>query len=76
VSGDDTAASTPAFRVVRGHPTEEEVAALLVVLSSRAFAEPTTTTPPTASGWASYARGVRAPLLPGPGAWQASARPD
>ena len=76
MSGDDTPASTPAFRVVRGHPTEEEVAALLVVLSARASAVPTTTASSTTSGWASYARGVRAPLLPGPGAWQASARPD
>jgi hypothetical protein len=74
VTGDTPA---PAFRVVRGHPSEEEVAALLVVLSARATAEPTTTVPPTAaSGWASYARAVRAPLQPGPGAWLASARTD
>jgi hypothetical protein len=75
-TGDDTAAPAPAFRVVRGHPTEEEVAALLVVLSSRATAEPAPAAPPTPSGWASYARAVRAPLQPGPGAWLASARTD
>ena len=73
---DESAAATPAFRVVRGHPTEEEVAALLVVLSARATPEPTTTAAPTrTSGWASYARAIRAPLQPGPGAWEASARP-
>jgi hypothetical protein len=71
----DADAAAPVFRVVRGHPTEEEVAALLVVLSARATAEPTTAAPATASGWASYARAIRAPLQPGPGAWQASARP-
>jgi hypothetical protein len=78
VTADDTGTGdeAPAFRVVRGHPTEEEVAALLVVLSARAAAEPTTTLPATASGWASYARAVRAPLQPGPGAWLASARSD
>jgi Acyl-CoA carboxylase epsilon subunit len=74
VTGIDT--QVPAFRVLRGHPTEEEVAALLVVLAARATVEPTTTAPPTPSGWGSYARAVRAPLQPGPGAWLASARPD
>jgi hypothetical protein len=78
VTADDTGTGdvAPAFRVVRGHPTEEEVAALLVVLSALAAAEPTTTPPATDSGWASYARAVRAPLQPGPGAWLASARSD
>jgi hypothetical protein len=52
------------------------VAALLVVLSARTTTEPTTTVPPTASGWASYARAMHAPLQPGPGAWLASARTD
>jgi hypothetical protein len=75
-SAEDAAGSAPAFRVVRGHPTEEELAALLVVLSARAAAEPTPTAARTpASGWASYAQAVRAPLQPGPGAWRASARP-
>jgi hypothetical protein len=76
VTADDTPIPSPAFRVVRGHPTEAEVAALLVVLSARAAPEPTAAAPKTASGWASYARAIRAPLQPGPGAWQASARTD
>ena len=66
----------PAFRVVRGHPTEEEVAALLVVLAAQAPTEPATSAPPTPSEWASYARAMHAPLQPGPGAWLASARAD
>jgi hypothetical protein len=73
VSGTDDAAPAPAFRVVRGRPTEEEVAALLVVLTARASVQPPPPAPEV-SAWASYARAVGAPSIPGPGAWQASAR--
>jgi len=75
VSGDANAApAVPAFSVVRGRPTEEELAALVVVLAARATVEP----PPAASpvsGWSSYARALRTPPLPGPGAWRAATRP-
>jgi acyl-CoA carboxylase epsilon subunit len=74
VTGHD--AADPAFRVVRGRPTEEEIAALLVVLAAQAPTGRATGAPPTPSEWASYARAVRAPLHPGPGAWQASAHPS
>ena len=63
----------PALRVVRGNPTPEELAALVVALTAQPPAAPPAP-PPTTSGWADRARAVRAPLEPGPGAWQASAR--
>ncbi|MFL6064806.1 MAG: acyl-CoA carboxylase subunit epsilon [Friedmanniella sp.] len=72
MTGTDDLAPAPALRVVRGRPTEEEVAALLVVLTARAPAQPPPA--PEVSAWASYARAIGAPPLPGPGAWQASGR--
>ncbi|MVA76458.1 acyl-CoA carboxylase subunit epsilon [Auraticoccus sp. F435] len=64
-------APAPAIEVVAGDPTAEELAAVVVVLQSRAPAPP----PPPArpSAWAAPARRHRRPLVPGPGAWQASA---
>jgi hypothetical protein len=67
--------TAPAFRVVRGTPTAEELAALVGVLFSRRAvgpAEPPRTAP---SRWrASTLPGV--PMRPGPGAWRASALPS
>jgi hypothetical protein len=74
-AGPDAAEPTPEkrralFRVVRGEPTDEEVAALAVVLAAaagpRAAPVPTTT-----SRWSDPAARLRAPLRPGPGAWRA-----
>jgi hypothetical protein len=70
-----TAGSTPSFRFVHGRPTAEEIAAVVTVLSARAAAgsgAPEQDKPQ--SGWAAYWRGVRAPLRPGPGRWQAAVR--
>jgi hypothetical protein len=61
----------PLFRVVRGTPTAEEVAALVGVLLTR----PAQTVPVTpVSRWARSARPV-AGIRPGSGAWRASALP-
>ena len=61
------------LRVVRGQPTPEELAALVVVLSAQPPAE--VPAPPTRpSGWADRGSAIRAPLVPGPGAWRASGR--
>jgi len=63
----------PRLAVTRGDPTPEEVAALLAVLS--APPAPGAGVPEAdVSGWADRSRDVRGPLVPGPGAWQASAR--
>jgi hypothetical protein len=74
-TGDD--AATPEerralFRVVRGTPSDAELAALTVVLAAAALSsEPAAPTRP-ASVWAAPAARMRRPLQPGPGAWRTS----
>ena len=66
----------PVFRITRGNPTDEELAALVAVLTALAApAERPSSVPPPAGGWSAYWRAVRAPLSPGPDAWGASGRP-
>lgn len=60
------------FRVVRGEPTDEELAALTVTLTALASGEPPSTPHPR-STWT--APRLRAPLHPGPGAWRTSTWP-
>ena len=72
------AAATPEerralFRVVRGTPTDAELAALTVVLL--AAASPADPPPPEPSAWNDRATLMRRPLPVGPGAWRMSARP-
>jgi hypothetical protein len=59
------------FRVVRGEPTDAEVAALTVVLAAAASGggEPA---PVTRDAWSDPAARVRTPLTAGPGAWRAT----
>ena len=64
----------PVFSVVKGSPTDEELAALVAVLAlarRRSETEPDT----RPSGWSAYWRSVRAPIIPGPDAWRMSGRP-
>ena len=62
------------FRVVRGTPTDAELAALTVVLLAAASpAAPTP--PPEQSAWIDRAARMRRPLPVGPGAWRTSALP-
>ena len=63
------------FRVVRGEPTDEEVAALTVVLAAVAATPPTTTAPAARDRWSDPAARFHAPLHPGPGAWKTSTWP-
>jgi Acyl-CoA carboxylase epsilon subunit len=64
-----------AFRIVRGEPTDEEVAALTVVLAA-ATASATTTAPAAVRDrWSDPAGRLRVPLHPGPGAWKTSTWP-
>ncbi|MFD6099544.1 acyl-CoA carboxylase subunit epsilon [Nocardiopsis flavescens] len=74
-----SAQSTPPHLVVvRGEPTDEELAALTAVLAARAAAARAGARVPAApertSAWRDRARGLRAPLRPGPGAWRTSLR--
>jgi hypothetical protein len=61
------------FRVVKGDPTPEELAALTVVLAAASGGE--APAPKRRSLWGQPAAGIRRPLQPGPGAWRASALP-
>ena len=72
MTGDGPAA---AFSVVRGNPTEEELAALVTVLALRSRANVSAPERPS-SGWSAYWRSVRAPVTPGPNAWRMSGRPQ
>lgn len=63
------------FSVIKGNPTDEELAALVTVLALRSRARDTLpTTHP--SGWSAYWRSVRASATPGPDTWRMSGRPQ
>jgi len=64
----------PVLRVVRGAPSSQELAALVALVTARAVptGEPV---PRRVSAWREPARLVRQPVVPGPGAWRASAWP-
>jgi hypothetical protein len=66
----------PLFRVVKGSPTEEELAALIAVLALRRGTAAPSSPSPRESGWSAYWRSVRAPVQPGPEAWRMSAQPQ
>ncbi|MBV8539163.1 MAG: acyl-CoA carboxylase subunit epsilon [Pseudonocardiales bacterium] len=61
--------------IVRGEPSEEELAALVAVLATpadTAAAEP----PAPRGAWADPAHRLRTPVHPGPTAWRNSALPQ
>lgn len=65
------------FRVIRGEPTDAEVAALTVVLAAvAASASASAADPPTGAGtrsaWSEPAAQLRTPLTAGSGAWRTS----
>ncbi|WP_375423831.1 acyl-CoA carboxylase subunit epsilon [uncultured Friedmanniella sp.] len=66
--------SEPTLTINGGTASDEELVALLVALSTLAAPAEPLAAPPT-SRWADRARGIGAPLRPGPGAWVASGRP-
>ena len=68
----------PILRVVRGDPTEEEIAALITVIAARArqrAAARRRHQKVPGSAWTDRSRLVRQPVPAGPGAWRASAWP-
>lgn len=74
----------PVLRVVRGHATEDEAAAVVTVLMARlaarererAAAAARSRGPERArSAWCDRSSLLRSPITPGPGAWRASALP-
>ncbi|ATO15031.1 hypothetical protein CO540_15340 [Micromonospora sp. WMMA2032] len=67
-------AEEPMFRIVRGVPTAEELAALVgaIVVRTRPVA---VAAPAAVSHWSRSARPAGASPLAGPGAWRASGLP-
>ncbi|ANN20560.1 acetyl-CoA carboxylase biotin carboxyl carrier protein subunit [Amycolatopsis orientalis] len=70
-----SAPETPLLRIVRGNPSDAELAALTAVVAAAASARAPEPAPKRDSWWADKASLVRAPLAPGEGAWRASALP-
>ncbi len=66
----------PEFTVVKGSPTEDELAAVVTVLTTEFTRPRQGEAKPAQSGWSAYWRSVRSPLQPGPTAWRMSARPQ
>ncbi|MFR9776944.1 acyl-CoA carboxylase subunit epsilon [Micromonospora sp. MS34] len=67
-------AEEPLFRIVRGVPTAEELAALVGAIVTRT--RPAAAAAPTpVSQWARSARPAGAAIVAGPGAWRASGLP-
>ncbi len=77
---DGAATSTPeerraTFRVLRGEPSDAELAALTVVLAAVATPPPVPAAPAVRDRWSDPATRFRTPLHPGPGAWRTSTWP-
>ena len=66
----------PLFSIVKGSPTEDELAAVMTVLTTRFGRPHEEETKPTRTGWSAYWRSVRSPIQPGPSAWRMSGRPQ
>jgi hypothetical protein len=63
----------PLLRIVKGNPSDAELAALTVVVAT--LSAPAPSVGPTRSLWADPAHRLRTPPRPGPGAWRASGLP-
>lgn len=63
-----TPVARPVLRVVKGEPSDHELAALLAVVLTRATPVPTHHNP----GWSDRARRMRHELRAGPGGWRTS----
>ena len=59
--------------IMRGAPSDEELAALTAVLAAAASHAVDAALARPRSAWGDPARRMRVPLRPGPGAWRASA---
>ncbi|WP_410656373.1 acyl-CoA carboxylase subunit epsilon [Amycolatopsis sp. lyj-112] len=70
-----SAPDTPLLRVVRGNPSDAELAALTAVVAAASVARAPRPAPKRDSWWADKTSLVRAELAPGDGAWRASALP-
>lgn len=77
MTGRPPAADLVDVHILRGHPTDEELAALVTVIRAKVAAAPATSaaaTAPRPSRWATYWRAAGAVPPPGTGAWRSSIR--
>jgi hypothetical protein len=74
VSADEQEPARPMLRVVKGDPSDEELAALVAVVSAVGAAQ-VTAEPKPRPQWSIPGRSHRTPLVSGPGAWRASTLP-
>lgn len=65
----------PHLRVVKGNPSDEELAALVAVVSTLGAAAASESPEQPRSAWSDRRVMVREPLAHGPGAWRSSAFP-
>lgn len=70
-SGETTAAEQPLFAVVKGDPTDVELAALTAVVLSLGSAAPEGNAKPSVRHWVRRQQ-LRLAPTPGPGAWKRS----
>ncbi|HET6704351.1 MULTISPECIES: acyl-CoA carboxylase subunit epsilon [unclassified Amycolatopsis] len=68
--------SRPLLRVVRGNPSDAELAALTAVVAAASAAKAPEKPKPRTSWWGDHAVSLRRPLHPDEGAWRASALPQ
>ena len=69
-------AQEPIFSVIKGSPTDDELAAVIAVLTTLQAAGRAADQKAQPSGWSAYWRSVRPVVPPGPGAWRMSGRPQ
>jgi hypothetical protein len=73
-ASDNPGCHSRVIHIVRGEPSDEELAVLVVVLAVLANTA-AVERPAPRSAWADPAHRLRTPLHPGPGAWRNSALP-
>ncbi|WP_326946212.1 acyl-CoA carboxylase subunit epsilon [Amycolatopsis sp. NBC_01307] len=66
----------PLLRVVRGNPSDAELAALTAVVAAASAARGPGKPKPRTSWWGDHATSLRRPHHPGEGAWRASGLPN
>ena len=74
MSEPSTGSPAPEMQIVRGEPSDEELAALVAVLAELARAPPAEP-PVTRRAWADPKHRLHTSLHPGPGAWRALTLP-
>jgi hypothetical protein len=66
----------PLLRVVRGNPSDAELAALTAVVAAASTAKAPEKPKRRTSWWGDHAASLSKPVHPGEGAWRASALPS